>query len=201
MAESGFYGADGYEGYMKNDGTFYDANNQLMGRVADDGTIYNNSNLPVGRITDDGRLYDVYNHMVGQEIGDNFCSTGVIRSMGRASTLTPGEGRGRDYGAFHMLNRCNRDSSFPHPWGEPSYYDGSDGDEGADEFPAPEESALDDWEEPPPAPRASWSNRRGGGYGGSGISSDAAELLNGCLSGIIILFVLIGIIVGSCSSS
>lgn len=105
MSERHLYGSDNqYKGSIDDDGRIYDRNHSLMGRI-ENGTVYDNCNIPRGRIEENGMLRDNAFHEVGQEYGTGFSSPGPRREMGRVRADILSDGRGRDYGAFHLLDR------------------------------------------------------------------------------------------------
>lgn len=85
-----------------------------MGRI-ENGTVYDNCNIPRGRIEENGMLRDNAFHEVGQEYGTGFSSPGPRREMGRVRADILSDGRGRDYGAFHLLDRDQRHGYGPCP--------------------------------------------------------------------------------------
>ncbi len=134
MSEKNFFGSDGqFKGSMDDDGRIYDDCHRFMGYVRD-GTVYDNCNIPHGSITDSGMVRDNSMQEVGQEYGTGFCSRGPRREMGRVRADILSEGRGRDYGAFQLLDRDQRHQCDSYP-----YDDDNDDDEGD------EEDVEDDW--------------------------------------------------------
>ena len=182
MSERHLYGSDNqYKGSIDDDGRIYDRDHSLMGRI-ENGTVYDNCNIPRGRIEESGMLRDNSFHEVGQEYGTGFYSPGPRQEMGcvRADILS--DGRGRDYGAFHLLDRNQRHRYDPYPYDEDDGESGDDDDYGDDD-------SDDDIYVPP-----SRSKRRAGrGKNDEAISHDDPEAsCAGC--GCLVLFV-IGILV------
>ena len=126
MSERYLYGDDNqFVGSMDDDGRIYDDRHGLMGYIRN-GTVYDNCNLPMGRITESGMVVDNFQQEVGQEYGTGFCAPGVRRQMGLVRAGTLSEGRGRDYGAFYLLDRKRRHGDGP--------YDNREDDEYGDEY-------------------------------------------------------------------
>ena len=124
MAEKNFYGSNGqFKGSMDDDGRIYDERHRFMGYVKG-GRIYDNCNIPHGRITGSitgsGMVVDNRMHEVGQEFGTGFCSpaSGPRRQMGLTRADVLSDGRGRDYGAFHLLDRDQRHKYDSSPYGD-----------------------------------------------------------------------------------
>ena len=166
MSERHLYGSDNqYKGSIDDDGRIYDQNHSLMGRI-ENGTVYDNCNIPRGRIEENGMLRDNAFHEVGQEYGTGFSSPGPRREMGRVRADILSDGRGRDYGAFHLLDRDRR-----HRY-DTSPYDDNDNDE------TDEEEAEDDWADDSPQ-EAIPSCKRGGNRQWDS-QSDIEKNIGGC---------------------
>ena len=126
MSERYLYGDDNqFVGSIDDDGRIYDTTHGFMGYVRG-GNVYDNCNLPMGRITESGMVVDNFQQEVGQEFGTGFCAPGVRRQMGLVRAGTLSEGRGRDYGAFYLLDRKRRHGD--------GLYDNREDDEYGDEY-------------------------------------------------------------------
>ena len=133
MAERNLFGSHGeFVGSVDDDGRIYNDRHLFMGRV-ENGTIYDNCNIPQGRITESGMVLDNHYQEVGQEYGTGFCSPGPRREMGRVRADILSEGRGRDYGAFHLLDRNDRHRYDPYPYDEDGGEIGDDDGYGDDD--------------------------------------------------------------------
>jgi len=189
MSERYLYGDDNqFVGSMDDDGRIYDDRHGLMGYIRD-GTVYDNCNLPMGRITDSGMVVDNFQQEVGQEYGTGFCAPGVRRQMGLVRAGTLSEGRGRDYGAFHLLSRKRQHGDDLYGDGNDDYeeYD-SDSDEDYDG--GYDDPRSNDWNDLETTPRRK-------GKGGNQ-TPNVDEPLFGCLAvligfGVLFLMIYIGL--------
>ena len=171
MSERNFYGSNcRFKGSMDEDGRIYDDRHRLMGYVKD-GTVYDTCNIPHGHITDSGMVRDNSFHEVGQEYGTGFCSPGPRREMGLVRADILSEGRGRDYGAFQLLDRDQR-----HQYDSYPYDDDNDDDE------AGEEDVDDDWTDDF-TPEARPSYKRGRTRLRNS-QSDMEKNIDGCVDGL-----------------
>lgn len=171
MSEKHFFGSNGrFKGSMDDDGRIYDDRHRLMGYVKD-GTVYDTCNIPHGHITDSGMVRDNSFQEVGQEYGTGFSSRGPRRELGRVRADILSEGRGRDYGAFQLLDRDQR-----HQYDSCPYDDDNDDDE------ADEEDGEDDWADDF-TPEARPSYKRGRTRQRNS-QSDMEKNIDGCVDGL-----------------
>ena len=194
MAEKNFYGNNGqFKGSMDDDGRIYDERHRFMGYVKG-GRIYDNCNIPHGRITGSGMVVDNRMHEVGQEFGTGFCSpaSGPRRQMGLTRADVMSEGRGRDYGAFHLLDRDQRHKYDSSPYDDDDA-DNNDDDNYSDEV--GEEEYEDDWagDSTPEAMPSRKRGRNGQRSSQTSIENDISgcfDALGGCV-GVIFALVLL----------
>ena len=192
MSERHLYGSDNqFAGSIDDDGRIYDSTHVLKGYVRD-GTIYDICNIPLGRITDNGMVIDNAWQEVGIESGTAFFSSGTRETLGSERAGILSEGRGRDYGAYHLLDRNNRNKYDPYPYDDDSD-DGDDGyDYGDDDSEADEDYGCYDDDsgmfEPQPTPSHRHHTSHGGN-GGMPISNEAG----GCIGCGCFVFFIIGL--------
>ena len=78
----GIYGGcDGlvYQGFVKLDGTVYDDNHNLMGRVSPEGKLYESgTEQHIGHVTPDGSVFDEKDNHIGSVEGDSL----IVKSGG-----------------------------------------------------------------------------------------------------------------------
>ena len=195
MAEKNFYGNNGqFKGSMDDDGRIYDECHGFIGYVKG-GRIYDNCNIPHGRITDNGMVVDNFMQEVGQEYGTGFSSRGTRREMGRVRADILSEGRGSDYGAFHLLDRDQRHKYDSYPYDDDA--DNNDDDNYSDEV--GEEEYEDDWagDSTPEAMPSRKRGRNGQRSSQTSIENDISgcfDALGGCVGvifGLVLLYQLI----------
>ena len=184
MSERHLYGSDGrHVGSIDDDDRIYDDRHSFIGRI-ENGTIYDNCNIPQGRITDSGMVLDNHRQEIGQEYGTGFCSPGPRREMGLVRADILSDGRGRDYGAFHLLDRNQRHRYDTYPYDEDDGESDDDGDCSGGDY------CDDDKDDDVYVP----THRSGcsAGRGDMGESNDPEASCAGC--GCVVLFV-IGILI------